>query len=101
MHIPASGDDPRVPESVDLIFMCDTLHYVPDKPGYLKTLRKYLKPGGRLAVIGLKDKWPPFHDQYKFTVDDLKRWAAGTGYRVLIEHHFLADEFYMIFTSAW
>lgn len=78
VYIPAAGDDPRVPEPVELIFRCDTLHYVPDKPGYLMTLGSTSRPGDGF-VLGLKDKWPPFRDQYKFTVDDFKEWAAATG----------------------
>ena len=30
----ATEDDPRVPERVDLIFMCDTLHYI-EKPSHM------------------------------------------------------------------
>jgi hypothetical protein len=60
------------------MFTCDTFHRVQDSSGHLMTPRGCIKPGGRPAVAGMKDKWPPFHDQYKFTVDDFKEWAAGT-----------------------
>lgn len=89
-----------MPGPTDLMFTCDTLHRVQDRSGYLMTPRRCIKPVGRPAVAGMNDNWPPFHDIYKFTVDDLKRWTAGTGYRLLVEHHFLADEFYMIFTPG-
>jgi cyclopropane fatty-acyl-phospholipid synthase-like methyltransferase len=95
--VAAREDDPLLPELVDLIFICDTFHYVGDRVGYLKKLKGYLKPGGRLAVIDLKDKWPPFHEQYRFTVAELKAWASEAGFRVIAEHDFLADEFFIVF----
>jgi hypothetical protein len=43
-------------------------------------------------------KWLPFHGKYRFTIDELKVWADWAGFRVLAEHDFLADEFFIVFT---
>ena len=95
--VEATEDDPGIPAPVDLIFMCDTFHYVALKSAYLTCLRKHLKPGGRLVIIDLKDKWPPFHDSYRFTVDELKKWAAAAGFRLVQEYDFLSEEFFVVF----
>lgn len=38
-----------VKESVDTVFFCNAIHYVPDKPTLLAEISKTLKPGGKLA----------------------------------------------------
>ena len=53
----AAPDDPKLPQSVDVIFICDTFHHLPDKPTYARTLYRYLKPGGRVAVIDFTNDW--------------------------------------------
>jgi arsenite methyltransferase len=47
--IVASPDDPRLPpQSVDMIFFCDVLHHIENRPAYYVKLVKALKPGGVL-----------------------------------------------------
>lgn len=44
--------DPKLPtQDIGLAFFHDVLHHVKDRAGYLKTLARYIKPGGRIAVI--------------------------------------------------
>lgn len=48
----ASAEGPNLPEnSVDLIFLCDTLHHIESRPAYYQVLLRSLKPGGRIAVV--------------------------------------------------
>lgn len=43
----ASPDDPKLPPaSVDLIFFCDVLHHIENRPAYYRKLNAALKPGG-------------------------------------------------------
>lgn len=45
-------DNPDLPESsVDLVFICDTLHHIEQRPAYYEKLKAALKPGGRVAVV--------------------------------------------------
>ena len=49
--------------AVDLIFLCDTYHHFEDTAQILASIRRALKPGGRLAVVDyhrLKGKTRPF-----------------------------------------
>jgi ubiquinone/menaquinone biosynthesis C-methylase UbiE len=40
-------DDPRLGSaSVDMIFICDTLHHIQNRPRYYKLLLRALRPGG-------------------------------------------------------
>jgi len=48
----AEFDDPLIPEDgVDLIFTCNTYHHLEAREEYFRRAAKYLRPGGRLAVI--------------------------------------------------
>jgi SAM-dependent methyltransferase len=48
----AAPDDPKLPAgSVDVVFICDVIHHIENRPVYYKLLGKALKPGGRLAIV--------------------------------------------------
>jgi len=55
------------PESVDLVFICDTYHHFEYPAGTLASIRRALRPGGRLAVIdferipGVSREWTLDH----------------------------------------
>lgn len=45
-------DDPNLPSrDVDLAFIHDVLHHIENRETYLRNLKAYLKPDGRIAVI--------------------------------------------------
>jgi ubiquinone/menaquinone biosynthesis C-methylase UbiE len=51
----AEFDDPLIPEGgVDLIFTCNTYHHLEAREEYFRRAAKYLRPGGRVAVIEFK-----------------------------------------------
>lgn len=96
--IEADANDPRVPEPVDLIFICDTLHHLPKPQAeYLKGIRKYLKPGGRVAVIDFQRNWPAGHEPLQFTTDDVEQWMTSAGFTRAESHDFIPDNFFFIY----
>jgi arsenite methyltransferase len=55
--IVATPDDPHLPpQSIDLIFFCDVLHHIQNRPAYYPKLAKALKPGGRVVVVDFHKK---------------------------------------------
>ncbi len=49
-------DDPRLPdEGVDLVFLCNTYHHIEGRVEYFANLRVDLSPGGRIAIIDMRD----------------------------------------------
>ncbi len=53
----AAANDPRLPaHSVDIVFFCDVLHHIQNRPAYYAKLARVLKPGGRIVVIDFYQK---------------------------------------------
>jgi len=50
----AKPDDPGVPLEADLVFMCDVLHHIQDRPAWLAKLAKEMHTGARLALVEFK-----------------------------------------------
>ena len=96
----AAPDDPKLPQAVDVIFICDTFHHLPDKPTYARTLYRYLKPGGRVAVIDFTNDWPGGHDAMRYTPDDLERWMTGAGFTRDQSFDFPKNSFYITYKKA-
>ena len=48
----AQPDNPKLPfESVDLLFVCNTIHHLENRSKYFSDLKSSLKPGARIAII--------------------------------------------------
>ena len=62
--VQALPHDPKLPPaSVDMIFICDTLHHISERPTYYPLLAKALRPGGRLVNIDFYKKPLPLVPQ--------------------------------------
>jgi SAM-dependent methyltransferase len=49
------ADDPQVPREADLVFVCDVLHHVQDRAGWLKKAASEMKSGARFVLIEFKE----------------------------------------------
>lgn len=94
----AEEKEPKIPEPVDLIFICDTLHHLP-KPqaDYLKTLRKHLRPGGRVAIIDFAKNWPAGHEALRYEPADAEAWMKDAGFTREASYDFIEDNFFYIY----
>jgi len=93
----ASEQDPRIPDGVDLVLICDTLHQIGDPSTYLKGLTSYLRPSARIAVIDYENDWPRRFESAKFTVDDLDKWMTDAGLQREEKFDFLEDNFFVTY----
>ena len=92
----ATENDPKIPESVDLIFICDTLHYIEKQDIYIINISKYLKTNGRIAVISFYQNWPPMSN--KFSEKELTIWMNKIGLqKVNYYDNFIQDEYLAIY----
>jgi ubiquinone/menaquinone biosynthesis C-methylase UbiE len=93
----AAAHDPKLPQPVDVMFICDALHHIPHQAEYLKGLRKYLKPGGRIAVIDFSERWPDGHESMAFTLMQLDAWMRAAGFTRQTSHEWLENSFFVIY----
>ncbi|MBI5432681.1 MAG: class I SAM-dependent methyltransferase [Planctomycetes bacterium] len=79
----ASYSTPHLPlASCDLIFIADTYHHFDDRVSYVRGLRRFLAPGGKLAILEYKVGPlpvgpPPAH---KLKAGELERELVDAGY---------------------
>ena len=95
----AATDDPKLPEPVDLIFICDTLHHIGNQGAYLKKLRQYLKPGGRVAVIDFSERWPEGHEPMRYSLDQLEVWMKDAGFARTQSIDWLDNSFFVFYQA--
>ena len=94
----ATEDDPRLPDGLDVVFICDTLHYIDEPEQYLRELHPHVRPGGRVAIIDFFRNWPPMSNQ--FSADRLESWMKLAGFALVEKHDFIADQYFMIFERS-
>lgn len=95
-------DDPTLPaESVDLIFTCNTYHHIEDRSAYFRNVKKYLKPGGRVAIIDLNEKsWFAYLFAHWTPAEEIRQEMEAAGYRREVELDFLDYQSFQIFSVA-
>ena len=72
----AAYDDPLIPEPVDWIFLCNTLHHIKDREAYVSTFGRFLKPSGRVAVIDFREGQSP-HSSDNYTAETARQLDDG------------------------
>jgi len=93
----AAEADPKLPEPVDLMVIIDTLHHIGNQAAYLKGLKKYLKPDGRIAIIDFSKDWPAGHEKMIYTVETLDGWMSAAGFKRVEKHDFLDNNFFVVY----
>ncbi len=93
----AAEDDAKIPEKVDLIIIIDTLHHIGNQGPYLKNLKKYLKRGGRVAIVDFSETWPAGHESMKYSLTQLEDWMKDAGFKRAEKHDFLNNNFFVIY----
>jgi ubiquinone/menaquinone biosynthesis C-methylase UbiE len=77
-------DDPEIPQEANLVFVCDVLHHVADRAGWLSKLAGEMPKGARLVVVEFKEgplpEGPP--EQAKIPKAELIRLVTATGLRL-------------------
>lgn len=97
----AGATDPHVPAPVDLIFICDTLHHLPNQADYVKQFGALLRPGGRVVVIDFAPgKWPNGHESFSISPAQVDAWMTAAGFTRAASHDFLATNFFHVYRRA-
>jgi ubiquinone/menaquinone biosynthesis C-methylase UbiE len=97
----ASADNPRLPAGmVDLVLIVDTLHHIDDRVNYVRRLRRFLKPGGRIAVIDFKKDadvpvGPP--PEHRLARDHAVEEFRSASYKLIAAPQMLQYQYFLIF----
>jgi len=96
----AKYDDPLLPEgSVDLIFTCDTYHHLENRTDYFASATRYLRPGGRIAIIDLNgSSWFAKLFGHWTPKDTIRREMEAAGYQFNSDFDFLSRQNFQVFT---
>jgi ubiquinone/menaquinone biosynthesis C-methylase UbiE len=95
-------DDPKLPEPVNLVFICNTYHHIEERQIYFEKLKKNLLAGGRLVIIdfikGDLPVGPP--DQMKLSPDEVISELLSAGYHLVQKLEMLPYQYALIFQLA-
>jgi len=101
----ATEDNPTLPDkSIDLIFMRNVCHHLPNRVEYFKKLKGALKSRGRIAIIEYKAGGGRFSFHRKFghyvPKEVLKAEMKEAGYQLEKDLDFLPEQSFVIFSLA-
>jgi len=99
----ASASEPRLPAGlVDLILVVDTYHHLDERRTYLRALRRFLRPDGRVAIVDWQKRelpvGPPM--EHKLPREQVLEEMRASGYRLAVEHTMLPYQYFLVFAQA-
>lgn len=98
----ARPDDPGLPDaSVDLVFVSNTYHHLPERVAYFRRLLDDLAPNGRVAIVELDGRGSGLARLFgHFTsADAIEREMAEAGYERLARHELLERQSFQVFRA--
>ncbi|HET8668683.1 MAG TPA: methyltransferase domain-containing protein [Terriglobales bacterium] len=97
--IHAEPGDAKLQELVELVFTCDTYHHMNDRIAYFRSLTRYLKPDGQVAILD-------FHPHGFFSgllghgtqKEVVRREMESAGYRLTSDLDVIESQYFQIFS---
>ena len=96
----ARPDDPYLPAGgIDLVFICDTWHHIPDRVAYAQKLKQGLAAGGRVAIVDFHARDLPVGPpaSMKMAREDVVKEFEAAGFTLAKEHTFLPHQYFLEF----
>jgi arsenite methyltransferase len=94
----ADPDDPGLPEPVDLGFLVNAYHHLPDRQAWFARLAGQVKPGGRVAVVEARPSAGLLRVFGHATPPGtIRSEVEAAGWAVVAEHAFLPRQSFLVF----
>lgn len=96
----ASDHDAGLPAACcDLVLLVDVYHELSDPPGVMASIRRALKPGGRLVLVEYRGEDPAvaIKPEHKMTLAQIRTELTGLGYTFVTSLEMLPDQRVVIF----
>jgi ubiquinone/menaquinone biosynthesis C-methylase UbiE len=98
-----SPHDPQLaPQSVDVVFICDTYHHMQDRVAYVRLLAQALKPGGRVVIVDFQKRpiplGPPM--EWKLAPETVTEEFRQAGFQLTRSVEFLPYQYFLEFTVS-
>jgi arsenite methyltransferase len=96
----AKPENPLLPEAgVDLIFTSNTYHHIGDRVAYFSNLRRFLRAGGRVAIVEFDRRgWLEGLLRHYTPSEFIQREMEQAGYSLQENFDFLDRQSFLIFT---
>ena len=95
-------DNPKLPEPVDMVFICNTYHHIESRQSYFTALKKSLRAEGKLVIVdfmkGSLPVGPP--DSMKLSTSSVISELSGAGYRLVQQPEILPYQYLLIFRTV-
>jgi ubiquinone/menaquinone biosynthesis C-methylase UbiE len=95
--------DPHLPENaLDLVFMVDVYHEFSQPEAMLKSIRKSLKPDGRIALVEFRSEDPnvPIKPEHKMSKQQILKEFPANGFKLVGQFDGLPWQHLMFFSRS-
>ncbi|MDD3777375.1 MAG: methyltransferase domain-containing protein [Actinomycetota bacterium] len=88
-------------KALDLIFFRNVTHHLVNRVNYFSNMKKYLKPGGRIAIIDydLRRFWFK-RDRHHLALQTILSEMKQAGFNLVGEHQFLDRQHFTIYALS-
>ena len=90
------------PNSIDLVFICNTIHHIGGRDRYYEILARDLRDGGRLAIVDFRkdaqlQRGPA--ESMRIARQALIDEVTAAGFELVEEHDFLPVQYFLVFEA--
>jgi arsenite methyltransferase len=100
--VPGKPENPMLPpNSCNVVFMCDVLHIVKNRPAFLNNIIPALKPGGKVVIIDFYTRPLPVGPPLwaKLSAEEVKEDFVKEAFKLDKQLTFLPYQYFLIFTK--
>ena len=97
--VEATLDDPKLTSaSVDMVFICNTVHHIENRDRYYPYITRALREGGRLVVIDFYNRPLPVPSpRVKIARSNMIKEIERAGFHLVEEYDFLPHQYFLVF----